>query len=62
MGKEMAVVGLLVPLLAVFVVHLERAEAAECDGVSTTTQKACREALGLGQYPKQYVNAIPYRI
>ena len=47
----MTVVGLLISLLAAFLVPLERAEAVECDDVKVVVQNACRDELGIGQYP-----------
>lgn len=44
---------LLLPLLAAFVISLERGAAVEC--VDAAIQKVCRRELGLGQYPKHYV-------
>ena len=50
----MTTLGLLIPLLVVFVVSLERAEAVECDDVNVEVQKACRDQLGIGQYPHPF--------
>ena len=47
----MTVLGLSISLLAAFLVPLERAEAVECDDVKVMVQNACRDELGIGQYP-----------